>query len=156
MKGKRYRKFNLFTATVFWWIIIIGIIFIIFHGIELGWKIREYRYYSDEENFIEVTSEINHIVWDHSEEELYLGFSDIPEIFSDETFDITGDSFGILIDKDAEQYLKMGVEVTFVTAPRYFGDGYVMPIVALKAEDYELLDYEDGYAALMESYHILK
>lgn len=155
MKRKLYGKFNLFAATVFWLAVIIGTIFILFHGIELGWKIREYRYYSDEENFIEVTSEIDHIVWDHSEEELYLGFSDIPEIFSDETFDITGDSFGILIDKDAEQYLKMGVEVTFVTAPRYFGDGYVMPIVALKVGDYELLDYEDGYAALMKSYCVL-
>lgn len=156
MKRKLYRKFNLFTATVFGLAVIIGTIFVLFHGIELGWKIREYKYYSDEENFIEVTSEIDHIVWDYSEEELYLGFSNIPEIFSDETFDITGDSFGIIIDNDAEQYLKIGVEVTFVTAPRYFGDGYVMPIVALKAGDYELLEYEDGYVALMESYHILK
>lgn len=156
MKSKRYEKFNMFTATVFWWIIIIGIIFVIFYGIEFGWKIREYRYYSDEENFMEITSEIDHISWDDSEQRLYLGFSEIPEIFSDETFDIEGENFQNVIDNGGEEYLKFGTRVTFVSAPRYFGDGYIMPIVAIKVDEKELLTYEAGYKNLIESYHIFR
>lgn len=37
-----------------------------------------------------------------------------------------------------------------MTAPRYFGDGYVMPIVAISVDGEQLLDYEEGYANFME------
>lgn len=56
----------------------------------------------------------------------------------------------------AEAYLKLGEKVTFITAPRYFGDGYTMPIVAIKTEEKELLKFEDGYKNLIESYHLYK
>ena len=40
-------------------------------------------------------------------------------------------------------------EVVFITAPRHFGDGYVMPIVAISINGESLLDFNDGYANLM-------
>lgn len=50
--------------------------------------------------------------------------------------------------------LQQGTEVTFVTAPRCFGDGYIMPIVAIKTNEKEILGYEEGYKGLIKSYHI--
>lgn len=160
MKAKRGEIGKIVTGIVFTiivlpWIFIIGLILIL-KGIDLMWEIREYQYYSDEENFIEVTSEIDHIVWNYSEQRLSLSFSDIPEIFSDRTFKIEEENFQRVVDNGGEEYLKLGTTVTFVSAPKYFGDGYMMPIVAIKVDEKELLEYEEGYKGLIESYHIFK
>ena len=33
-----------------------------------------------------------------------------------------------------DDMIKVGDQIEFVTAPKYFGDGYVMPIVAMKRD----------------------
>ena len=40
--------------------------------------------------------------------------------------------------------------VSFMTAPRYFGDGYIMPIVEISVDGEELLSFEEGYENLLE------
>lgn len=156
MKNKQRKKHNLVTITVFSWICIIGLIFVIFNGVEMIWKFREYSYYKDRSNFIEVTSDINHVVWTHSEKRLNLAFSNLPDGFSDENFCIKGDNYVIVADNDGEECLELGDTITFVTAPRYFGDGYTMPIIAIRIKDKTLLEFEDGYKNLIESYYFWK
>ena len=63
-----------------------------------------------------------------------------------------GESFQNVIDNGGEEYLKLGTRVTFVSAPRYFGDGYDVPIVALSIDGKELLSFEEGHKNLMDSY----
>lgn len=103
--GRRISKYNMFTVAVLAWIVIIALVLIIFNGIELMWRIKEYRYYSNEENFMEVTAEIDYIAWNHSEQIVYLGVSEIPEIFSDETFDIDEENFQRILDNGGEEQL---------------------------------------------------
>ena len=155
MKSKIHKIFTtiMFIFVVFPCVFIICSLVLI-KGIDLIWTVQEYKYYSNEENFMEITSEINHIVWSHSEQRVTIGLSDVPETFSDNCFDIDGDSFSIVVENNGEEYLKLGTSVTIITAPRYFGDGYIMPIVAIKTGEQELLNYEDGYKGLMESYRI--
>ena len=152
MKNKRFTTIMI-ILVVFPFVLIIGFTTLI-KGIDLIWEVKEYKYYSNEENFVEVTSEINHIVWNHSEQCVTIGLSIVPETFSDNCFDIEEENYKIVLENGGEEYLQLGTSVTIVTAPRYFGDGYIMPIVAIKVGEYELLNYEDGYNGLMESYCI--
>ena len=45
--------------------------------------------------------------------------------------------------------LKTDEQITFITAPKYFGDGYVMPMVAISIGEENLLEFEDGYENLL-------
>ncbi|HIV47949.1 MAG TPA: hypothetical protein H9749_09110, partial [Candidatus Acutalibacter stercorigallinarum] len=65
-------------------------------------------------------------------------------------FKIVGDNVQIVLENGISEKIKLGDTVEFVTAPRYFGDGYVMPIVAISVDGEQLLDYEEGYANFME------
>ena len=49
----------------------------------------------------------------------------------------------LVLKNGISEKIKLGDTVEFVTAPRYFGDGYVMPIVAISVEGEQLLDYEE-------------
>ena len=44
------------------------------------------------------------------------------------------------------------VNIEIATAPRYFGNGYKMQIVALSIDGYTLLEFEEGYDNLMDWY----
>ena len=46
--------------------------------------------------------------------------------------------------------IQLGTTVSFMTAPRYFGDGYIMPIVEISVDGEELLSFEEGYENLLE------
>ena len=52
-------------------------------------KIKQIEYYSNEENYIEVTGTISHVVFDDEYKTLYLGFSDLSDTFADNTFELT-------------------------------------------------------------------
>ena len=48
------------------------------------------------------------------------------------------------------QKVQLGTTVSFMTAPRYFGDGYIMPIVEISVDGEELLSFEEGYENLLK------
>ena len=48
--------------------------------------------------------------------------------------------------------VKIGDTITFTSAPRFFGDGYFMPIVELYIGDEAILEFEIGYQNLLDSY----
>ena len=80
---------------------------------------------------------------------LYIDFSDLNPSLDDTCFKIVGENLKIVRKNGIEEKLKEEDEVVFITAPRYFGDGYVMPIVAISINGESLLDFNDGYANLM-------
>ena len=104
-------------------------------------------YYSNEENYIEVTGVINHVEFDVESETLYLGFTSLSQKLDDDCFKVVGDAYSTVVTYD--EYIQVGKTATFVTAPKYYGDGYVMPIVSLSIDDQHILEYEIGFSSLL-------
>lgn len=108
------------------------------------------EYYSQKENYINATGTLEHIAYNDDCTVLYLSFSDLSASLDDMCFKIVGDNLQIVKENGIDEKLEVGDQVTFVTAPKYFGDGYVMPIVAISADEEELLKLEDGISNLMK------
>ena len=106
------------------------------------------NYYSNDQNYIEITGTINHIVFDDEQKVLYLGFSNLSQKTDDDCFKVVGDSYSIVINY--KEYIQIGKTATFVTAPKYYGDGYIMPIASLSIDDHDVLKYEDGFTNLLD------
>lgn len=104
-------------------------------------------YYSGDENYIEVTGVIDHVEFDDEHEILYLGFTDLSQKLDDNCFKVVGDAYSIMITY--KEHIQIGKTATFVTAPKYYGDGYVMPIVSLSIDDQDILEYEIGFSSLI-------
>ena len=115
---------------------------------------REKAYYSQKDNFISVTAEITNINVSAENGMWYLGFKDLPDVFSDNCFKIIKENCNIIVDNGGNDALKQGDNITFVTAPRYFGDGYVMPIVAVYKNGEALLEFDEGYENFMKKYEL--
>ena len=111
---------------------------------------REAAYYAQQENFVTVSGIVTQVKYNDDKSVLYFAFEDMTEQFSDNSFKIVGENLKIVQQNGIDEKLNVGDEVTFVSAPRYFGDGYVMPIVAISIGEDSLLDYEEGYPNFME------
>ena len=48
-----------------------------------------------------------------------------------------------------DEHIQVGKTATFITAPKYYGDGYVMPIVSLSIDNQHILEYEIGFPSLL-------
>ena len=107
-------------------------------------------YYSQKSNYITATGTVSHISYNEDKTALYLGFSDLAPQLDDNSFKIVGDNLPIVQEKGIDEKAKIGDQVSFVTAPRYFGDGYVMPIVEICVNEEELLEFEEGLDNLLK------
>ena len=107
-------------------------------------------YYSEKENYVDATGTVVHIKYNEDETALYLGFSDLSYPFDDVTFKLVGENLQIVREKGIDNKLELGDQIEFTSAPRYFGDGYVMPIVAIHVNGECLLDFEAGYTNLLD------
>ncbi len=112
---------------------------------------RMREYYSQRVNYVSATGTVSHYKYGEDNETLYLAFDDISPTFSDNNFKIVGRNLLIVQENGIDQKIKMGDTVEFITAPKYFGDGYVMPIVSISVDGETLLEFDDGYNNLMES-----
>ena len=65
---------------------------------------------------------------------------------------ISGENAYEAINNAIFDNIKIGDVVIFTSAPRYFGDGYFMPIIGLSIGDTEILNIETGYQNLMNTY----
>ena len=108
------------------------------------------RYYADQSNYVSVTGTVSHIAYDEEETALYIGIEECPEGFSDTTFKLTGDGLTIARERGIDELLQVGGEITFTAAPRYFGDGYVIPATSIEVGGATLLGFDEGHAALMD------
>ena len=107
-------------------------------------------YYADQSNYIGVTGTVRYVQYDEEGAALYISLEECPEGFSDTTFKLTGDGLTIAQERGIDELLQLGGEITFTAAPRYFGDGYVIPVAAIEVEGVTLLGFDEGYAALMD------
>jgi hypothetical protein len=105
---------------------------------------KEKEYYRHKENYIEATGTVINVKYVRDSTVLYLGFSDLSRKFDGVDFEVVGGNASILKSNNVE--IELGDKLTFMTAPEYFGDGYIMPIVALWKDDECLLDFETGFS----------
>ena len=108
------------------------------------------QYYSEKDNYIEATGVVSFISYDDTNEIIYLGFSDLSPQFDDNSFKIVGANVDIAEENSIDQKIEIGTKVDFITAPRYFGDGQVMPIVAMSVDEDEILNFEEGFNNFLE------
>ena len=108
-------------------------------------SIRELRYYKDKDNYVTTTGIITKISYNEDHSILYLSIDHKDQLYSDNNFKIIPENFTIAKNKGIENQIHVGDTITFVSAPRYFGDGYVMPILALSIDGNEFLSFEEGY-----------
>ena len=135
-------------------IICIGVlicsVILVFHACEAYDKYRLLNYYSNKDNFVETSGVVTHISYDEKFHALHLGFNNMELIFSDDDFEITGKNVDLIYARSFEDKIHIGDTVTFISATGYFWDGYSMPIVGLTVDREVLLEFEEGYANLME------
>ena len=106
-------------------------------------------YYSDPDNYVTASGTITYVNCDEDNEVVYLGFSDLSPSFSDSCFKISGKNYELICESGLLETLTLGQQVTFMSAPKYFGDGYVMPIVWITVDDNTYLNFEEGMANLI-------
>lgn len=107
-------------------------------------------YYSQKSNYVNATGIVTHISYNEDRSALYFGFSDLNPQFDDNSFKIVGDNLLIVQQNGIDRIIEVGDQVDFITADRYFGDGYVMPIVEISVNEEKLLDFEDGFANFLK------
>ena len=125
------------------------IVVIIVASLSSCYNLEAKKYYSEKSNYITVSGKVSHISYNKEQTVLYIGFAEMSEEFDDNCFKIIEDNLKIGKNNGIDDVLCLGKRVEFVTAPRYFGDGYVMPIVALSIDGKCYLKFDDGYNNLM-------
>lgn len=117
-------------------------------------SIRYRIYYPVKDNYIEVSGVVIHMKYSDDHTELCIAFSDMDRKLDDRSFEIVGENLRTVEKNGIDDKIKIGDRVTFVTAPKYFGDGYVMPIVAISANGESLLDFDEGFKNFMDYLNI--
>lgn len=107
------------------------------------------EYYADENNYVQAVGVV-HFINDVPENGSFiLGFTDLEPQFSDTCFKLVGQNYEIAIENGINEKIQLGDTVYFSAAPRYFGDGYVMPIASITVDGEELLEFSVGYENIM-------
>lgn len=107
-------------------------------------------YYSQKSNYVDATGVVSHISYNEDKSALYLGFSDLSPQFDDNSFKIVGDNLQIVQQNGIDKKIEIGDHIRFITAARYFGDGYMMPIVGITVDGEELLSFDDGFVNFLK------
>lgn len=108
------------------------------------------KYYSVPENYISVNGTVSHFVYDEALDAYYLAFDDMSVVLSDHNFKIVGENASIVQTGGIQEKINIGDSVSFVTAPKYWGDGYVMPIVEISVNGETLLEFDTGVSNLLK------
>ena len=108
------------------------------------------QYYAQKENYICVTGTISSMKYNEDFTALYIGFSETSPVLDDTSFKIVGENLAIVRANQIDDKLRVGDQITFITAPKYYGDGYVMPIVAVLVKGEDLLKFEEGHQNFLD------
>ncbi len=111
---------------------------------------KKTAYYSEVNNYIKATGTVTYMEYNENGDSVYFTFENLTPKFDDNCFKIVGDNLTIVRKNDIDQKISIGDQIEFVTAPKYFGDGYVMPIVAISVNEDELLTFDEGYENWLE------
>ena len=113
---------------------------------------REKAYYSDRNNFITEEATVDNIIYNEERNHVVLWLSDIDPQYQSEAFIFRGENAATVLENGILSKVKIGDTITFTSAPRYFGNGYFMPIVELYIGEEAILEFEIGYQNLLDSY----
>ena len=108
------------------------------------------EYYSQKENYISVIGTVSNIKYNEDTTALYIDLSELSPVLDDTCFKIVGENLEIVKVNKIDDKLKTGEQISLITAPKYFGDGYVMPIVAISISGENMLNFEEGYKNLLD------
>ena len=111
---------------------------------------EEYNYYKNVNNYVYASGQLDN--YRFYEDSLYISINDLNYEFSRNKFRLEGENVNLLKQRGVERYMTPNVNIEIATAPRYFGNGYKMQIVALSIDGYTLLEFEEGYDNLMDWY----
>ena len=107
------------------------------------------EYYSDSSNYVTAAGKLTYIRNDAEHDAVYLAIEDLTPAFSDPNFKIQGENYRLACERGLMEALEIGQTVTFQAAPKYFGDGYVIPIAGITVDGSIYLDFEDGKANII-------
>ena len=113
---------------------------------------REKAYYSDRNNYITEEATVENVIYDEERNNIVLWLSDIDPQYQSEVFIFRGENAAAVLENGILTKVKIGDTITFTSAPRFFGNGYFMPIVALYIGEEAILEFEIGYQNLLDSY----
>lgn len=113
-------------------------------------KKRMWNYYAKEDSFLSSAGVVTYIHHAEDEEQIYLSFSGIDPCFHDQSFKIVGMNYQLVMENGLLDKLSVGDHVNFVGSPRVFGDGYVLPLIAISVYGEQFLDPEQGYQNFIE------
>ena len=128
------------------------IIIIILFLISACYRNKEKLYYLDVSNFIKEEATVDNVLYDEENKSIYFWLSNIDDVYQDSTFIVDGDNVNVLLQYDIINRIMIGDTITFSSAPRYFSDGYCMPIIELIHNNEELLSFDEGHKNLMKRY----
>ena len=116
-------------------------------------ELNEYSYYSDVSNYESIRATVDEIHYKDDESRIIINVSDIeaPSTY-DSSFRIKGANYNVVIENGIMDKLAEGDEIEIVSAPAYFGDGYIYPIVSLTVGDEELLSFDVGVENLKSTF----
>ena len=112
---------------------------------------NQIKYYKQKENYIMCTGIIKEVSCTEDSTKLCIEIENIgPDEFQNNKFYICGKGKDIVESNGINQDLKTGDKIKFMSAPRFYGDEYVVPIVYLEKEGEVYLTFNDGYNAFIE------
>ena len=115
-------------------------------------KSVEKEYYMDINNYITEEAVVDTITYDKKLEYIGIRLSDISDAYQGERFIIEGENLDIVLSNGILEKIEPNSVIEFTSAPAFFGNGYLMPIVQLSIDGETLLSFEEGYANLLERY----
>ena len=116
-------------------------------------RLREKKYYADTSNYITGEAIVNNIIlYEDGGEQIIFWLGEIDDSYQCSDFIVEGENVSLLFERGIMDKVKIGDRITFTSAPRYFGNGDFMPIVALSINGEELLSFEEGYSGLIDLY----
>lgn len=113
-------------------------------------KRTKLQYYSQKENYITAEGTVAFIAYNDDSSFVTYSLDNVTPFFDDRGFKLVGDNLVIAQENGIDELIKVGDTIKFVSAPKYFGDGYIFPIVALSKDDRVFLEFEEGYSNLIQ------
>lgn len=126
------------------------ILFVSFAGCS---KMREKEYYSDINNFITEEAIVDNIIYNEERQYIVLWLSEIDEEYQTTDFIIEGKNLELVLQNGILDKIKIGDEITYTSATKFFGNGDFMPIISISVSGEELLNMSDGHKNLMDLYN---
>ena len=111
--------------------------------------VKKLAYYAKRESYAGGGGVLTYIKEDEETGTLYLAFEGTDAPYGEnDTFKLIPENYRIAKEAGLKEKLLPGAEATFVSAPRCFGDGYVLPIVSITVDGVAYLSFEEGYGNL--------